>query len=75
MKKDIHPDYHTIKVVMTDGTTFETRSTYGEPGASINLDIDPLSHPAWTGGPQKLGDRGRVSKFNQKFGNFGLKKN
>ena len=74
MKKDIHPDYHTIKVVMTDGTTFETRSTYGEPGASLNLDIDPLSHPAWTGGPQKLADRGRVSKFNQKFGNFGLKK-
>jgi len=27
MKKDIHPDYHTIKVVMTDGTEFETRST------------------------------------------------
>ena len=22
MKKDIHPDYHRIKVVMTDGTEF-----------------------------------------------------
>ncbi|MDO7549043.1 MAG: 50S ribosomal protein L31, partial [Candidatus Pelagibacter ubique] len=28
MKKDIHPDYHTIKVEMTDGTQFETRSTW-----------------------------------------------
>jgi len=28
MKKDIHPDYHTIKVVMTDGTEYSTRSTY-----------------------------------------------
>ena len=74
MKKDIHPDYHTIKVVMTDGTSFETKSTYGEPGATINLDIDPMSHPAWTGGSQKALDRGRVSKFNQKFGAFGLKK-
>lgn len=74
MKKDTHPEYHTIKVVMTDGSSFETRSTYGEAGATLNLDIDPLSHPAWTGGPQRLGDRGRVSKFNQKFGAFGLKK-
>ncbi|RVD33927.1 50S ribosomal protein L31, partial [Mesorhizobium sp. M4A.F.Ca.ET.020.02.1.1] len=22
MKTDIHPDYHTIKVVMTDGTEY-----------------------------------------------------
>ena len=26
MKKKIHPDYHKIKVVMTDGTEFETKS-------------------------------------------------
>jgi len=72
MKKDIHPDYHMIKVVMTNGESFETRSTYGEPGTTLNLDIDPTSHPAWTGGPQKLQDKGRVSQFNKKFGNFGL---
>ncbi|WP_445949038.1 50S ribosomal protein L31, partial [Sphingorhabdus sp.] len=29
MKADIHPDYHMIKVQMTDGTVFETRSTWG----------------------------------------------
>ena len=74
MKKDTHPEYHTIKVVMTDGSSFETRSTYGEAGATLNLDIDPLSHPAWTGGPARALERGRVSKFNQKFGSFGLKK-
>ncbi len=74
MKQGIHPDYHMIKVVMTDGTSFETRSTYGSAGATLNLDIDPKSHPAWTGGPQQIADRGRVSKFNQKFGQFGLKK-
>ena len=33
MKKDLHPDYHNITVVMTDGTEFVTRSTYGAPGA------------------------------------------
>ena len=32
MKKDIHPDYHDITVVMTDGTEYSTRSTMGKPG-------------------------------------------
>ena len=69
MKKDIHPKYHTINVVMTDGSKFQTRSTYGKEGDTLNLDIDPKSHPAWTGGQQQLVDRGgRVSKFKQKFG-------
>jgi large subunit ribosomal protein L31 len=73
MKADIHPDYHTIKVVMTDGTEYSTRSTWGKEGDTMNLDIDPLSHPAWTGGNQNLLDRGgRVSKFKNRFGNLGI---
>lgn len=40
MKKGIHPEYHEIKVVMTDGTEYLTRSTYGEPGAVLHLDIN-----------------------------------
>lgn len=74
MKKDIHPDYHMITVTMTDGTTFQTRSTYGKEGDTLTLDIDPNTHPAWTGGGQQLVDRGgRVSRFKQKFGNLGTK--
>ena len=45
MKKGIHPDYHEIKVVMTDGTEYLTRSTYGEPGAVLHLDIDSEDPP------------------------------
>jgi len=76
MKKDIHPNYHPIKVVMTDGTEYETRSTYGNEGDTIHLDIDPKTHPAWTGGGQHLIDRGgRLSKFKSKFDSFlGAKK-
>jgi large subunit ribosomal protein L31 len=71
MKQDTHPDYHFITVVMTDGTTYQTRSTYGQEGATLNLDIDPKTHPAWTGGGHQLIDRGgRVSRFNAKFGAF-----
>lgn len=66
-----HPEYHFIKVVMTDGTTYRTRSTYGKEGDTLNLDIDPLTHPAWTGGEQKMLDRGgRVSRFTSRFGNL-----
>ena len=74
MKKDIHPEYHEINVVMTDGTTFRTRSTWGAPGDTLTLDVDPRSHPAWTGGGTRLIDKGgQVAKFRNRFGDFGLK--
>ena len=38
MKKKIHPDYHEIEVVMTDGTTFKTRSTWGKAGDKLKLE-------------------------------------
>jgi large subunit ribosomal protein L31 len=75
MKKDIHPDYHQIKVVMTDGTEYFTRSTWGKEGDTMNLDIDPTTHPAWTGGSTQLLDRGgRLSRFNSRFGNMSFGK-
>ena len=46
MKPGVHPDYHEINVIMTDGSTFKTRSTYGKPGETLRLDIDPKTHPA-----------------------------
>src|SRR5690606_1222588 len=75
MKSDTHPDYHMIKVQMTDGTVFETRSTWGKEGATMVLDIDPNSPPAWTGGQQKLMDTGgQVARFNKRFGGLTLGK-
>ncbi|MEO1746895.1 MAG: 50S ribosomal protein L31, partial [Pseudomonadota bacterium] len=60
-------------VVMTDGTEYETFSTWGADGDRMNLEIDPNSHPAWTGGQQTLMDRGgRVSKFKDKFAGLGI---
>ena len=43
-KKKIHPNYHKIQVVMTDGSKFETRSTWGKENDTLKLDIDPKSH-------------------------------
>jgi large subunit ribosomal protein L31 len=55
---------------MVDGTTYETRSTWGKEGDTLSLDIDPKTHPAWTGGEARISDRGRVSKFKDKFKGF-----
>ena len=71
MKKKIHPNYHKIKVVMTDGSNFETMSTWGKEGDSLKLDIDSKSHPAWVLVELKKSlDKGRVNKFNKKFNNL-----
>jgi len=66
MKEAIHPDYHTITVVMTDGTKYETRSTWGKPGDVLQLDVDPKTHPAWVGGVN-LRKTGQMEKFTNKF--------
>ena len=74
MKKNIHPDYHEITVVLTNGESYTTRSTWGKAGDKITLEIDRTSHPAWTGGAQRLLDTGgQLSRFNKKFKTFGLK--
>jgi large subunit ribosomal protein L31 len=74
MKKQIHPDYHMITVVMTDGTSFQTRSTYGKPGDTLHLDIDPKVHPAWVGGTRQVSEGGQVARFNKRFGGLTLGK-
>lgn len=71
MKADIHPDYHKIKIVMTDGLEYDTYTTYGKEGDVMKLDIDPKTHPAWTGGERKVLEKGQLSKFEKRFAGFG----
>ena len=75
MKTDIHPKYHFITVKMTDGSEFQTRTTWGKEGDVMTLEIDPKSHPAWTGGRGGMLDSGgQVARFNKRFGGLTLKK-
>jgi len=73
MKKGVHPDYHEITVVMTDGSSFKTRSTWGKAGDTLRLDIDPKSHPAWTGVHRLVDSGGQLAKFQKRFQGLGLK--
>jgi large subunit ribosomal protein L31 len=72
MKKNIHPDYHEINVVMTDGFTFKTKSTWGKEGDTLKLDIDSKSHPAWTGVRQLVDTGGQVAKFKNRYQSLGV---
>ncbi|MBL8655508.1 MAG: 50S ribosomal protein L31 [Alphaproteobacteria bacterium] len=74
MKPGVHPEYHEINVIMTDGSTFKTRSTYGQPGETLRLDIDPKTHPAWTGQQRIMDQGGQVAKFNKRFAGIGAVK-
>jgi large subunit ribosomal protein L31 len=74
MKASIHPDYHEINIVMTDGTEFKTRSCMGKAGDTLRLDIDPKSHPAWTGQQRIIDTGGQIAKFNKKFAGIGVRK-
>ena len=72
---DFHPDYHEIEVTMTDGKTFKTRSTWGKKGDNLRLEVDPKTHPAWTGGKAQIIDtEGRVERFNRRFKGLGTTK-
>ncbi len=65
MKKGIHPAYKTIDIVMTDGSTFKTRSCY--KGDRMVLEIDSKSHPFYTGKQMLLDTAGRVDRFNKRM--------
>ena len=72
---DFHPDYHEIEVTMTDGKIFKTRSTWGKKGDNLRLEVDPKTHPAWTGGKAQIIDtEGRVERFNRRFKGLGTSK-
>ena len=70
MKADIHPDYHEVIIIQTDGSEYTTRSCMGKPGEKMRLDVDPLSHPAWQGGTQKVVEKQQLKKFENKYGSF-----
>ncbi|MCT4635433.1 MAG: 50S ribosomal protein L31 [Rickettsiales bacterium] len=67
MKKDIHPKYKELKIVIPNGDEFTTSSTYS--GESVLLDVDFREHPAWKGGVASVNTKSsQVTEFNKKFG-------
>ena len=64
MKKNIHPEYHTVTVTCTTcGNTFETGSTLKE----IRVDTCSKCHPYFTGKQRFAQTEGRVGRFMKKY--------
>ena len=64
MKKGIHPDYYETTVTCNCGNTFVTGSTKKE----IHVEVCSKCHPFYTGQQKAAVARGRIDKFNKKYG-------
>jgi large subunit ribosomal protein L31 len=64
MKKGIHPKYNEAPVRCNCGNTFTTGSTKAE----IRVEICSACHPFYTGQQKVAQARGRIDKFNRKYG-------
>ncbi|GHU27282.1 50S ribosomal protein L31 [Bacilli bacterium] len=69
-KKDIHPECHSIGVVLSDGRTINMKSVWGKDGDVMKLDVDPINHPAWKTDKSTFVNvnNNQVSKFKKKYG-------
>ena len=65
MKAKIHPEYDTLTVTCSCGSTFDTRSTLtGE----LHIEVCSKCHPFFTGKQKIVDTGGRVDKFRKKYG-------
>lgn len=64
MKKGIHPTYVTSTVKCACGNSFETQSTKEE----IFLEVCANCHPFYTGKQSIASKKGKVERFNAKYG-------
>ena len=64
MREGIHPEYHQATVTCNCGNTFVTGST----NKDIHVEICSKCHPFYTGQQKANQARGRVDKFNKKYG-------
>ncbi len=69
MKKGIHPEYQDILIIMTDGSSYRTRSTSRKKKGLLKLDMDTKSHLFWSGGSSLniVDTGGQRAKFKKRF--------
>ncbi len=64
MREGIHPKYYQAKVTCNCGNEFVTGSTKPE----IHVEICSKCHSFYTGQQKAASARGRIDKFNRKYG-------
>ena len=64
MQEKIHPKYATCIAYCACGAQFETASVKKE----IRVDVCSKCHPFFTGQQRNVAARGRIEKFNKRYG-------
>ena len=64
MREGIHPEYYQATVTCNCGNTFVTGSTKPE----IHVEVCSKCHSFYTGQQKAASARGRIEKFNKKYG-------
>ena len=64
MREGIHPKYFQATVTCNCGNTFVTGSTKGD----IHVEVCSKCHPFYTGQQRAASVKGRIDKFNKKYG-------
>lgn len=64
MREGIHPEYYQATVTCNCGNTFVTGSTKKD----IHVEICSKCHSFYTGQQKSAAARGRIDKFNRKYG-------
>lgn len=67
MKEKIHPKYGEATVTCGCGSTFTTGSTKKD----LRVDVCSKCHPFFTGQQRAMAARGRIEKFNKRYGQEG----
>ena len=64
MREGIHPKYEETTITCACGNVIHTRSTKKD----IKVEICSKCHPFYTGQQKASSTRGRIDKFNKKYG-------
>lgn len=64
MRESIHPNYNQAQVKCNCGNEF----TVGSTKEQIHVEVCSKCHPFYTGTQKSLVARGRIDKFNRKYG-------
>ena len=64
MKENIHPKYEQTTITCACGNVIKTGSTKKD----IRVEICSKCHPYYTGQQKAASARGRIDKFNKKYG-------
>ncbi len=67
-KKDIHPEYNEITVLLSDGSEITTKSTMKAKDGVYRTEVDSKNHPFFNDDIKMVTTAGRVDKFNKRYG-------